>query len=317
MKPARNAVVKRCGATLVGIAIAVMVWVSPAGAESTVPSVKSQTPDRWARLVCGDVSTWLKARGEAEMGTAQVLGALSAGDVSAKSAKARLTRASDRAVKATDALFDDVKAAGAPNVNGGKQVARAYVRTLSQYGDAYEQARTAFTRAGSADSQQFAAKALEINGVLAVDLAAVGIDPVEELRAVPEIAAAITASCGDVASYLGAKVEQPCQSVLSTARHLADVDSQEGPLPEDSPQLQALVDEEFRAFGQLQNGLGGCNVAGVPAPCQKPFETSRHLSEVWNQFQASVVDSPQEQTLYDELTRTYDALRNDLSAMCR
>jgi hypothetical protein len=303
--------------TLVTLAIAEMAWMSPAPAMTTVPSEKAQTPDRWTRLVCRDVSTWLKARGEAEMGTAQVLGALSAGDVSAKSAKAGLTRASDRAVKATDELVDDVKAAGAPNVNGGKQVARAYVRTLSQYGDAYEQARTALTRSGSADGQQFAAEALEINGALAGDLAAVGIDPVEELRAVPEIAAAITASCGDVASYLGAKVEQPCQSVLSTARHLGDVDSQEGPLPEDSPQLQALVDEEFQAFGQLQNGLGRCNVAGVPAPCRKPFDTARHLSEVWNQFQASVVDSPQEQALYDELTRTYDALRSDLGAMCR
>ena len=314
MRPARNALFRRCGATLVGVAIAEMMWMSPAPALTTAPSEKSQTPDRWTRLVCRDVSTWLKARDEAEMATAQVLGAVSTGDVSAKSAKARLVRVNDRAVQATDELVDDVKAAGTPKVSAGKQIARAYVRTVNQYGDAYERARTAFNKA---DSRQFAAKAGEINGALAGDLAAVGLDPVEELRAVPELAAAITASCGDVASYLGAKVEPPCQAVLSTARHLADVDSQERPLPEDSPQYEALVDEEFRAFGQLQNEFSGCNVAGVAAPCRKPFETSRHLSEVWDQYQASALDSPQEQALLDELIRTYDALRNDLAAMCR
>jgi len=317
MRPPVSAMLKRCGVTLVTVAIAEMTWMSPAPALTTGPSGKSQTPDRWTRLVCRDVSTWLKARGEAETTTAEILGSLSTGGVTAKSAKARLVRENDQAARATDELVDNVKAAGTPTVSGGRQLARAYIRTLTQYGDAYELARTAFTKTGSADSRQFAAKASEINGALAGDLAAVGLDPVEELRAVPEIAAAITASCGDVASYLGARFEPPCQSVLSTARHLADVDSQEGPLPEDSTQLQPLVDEEFRSFGQLQNEFGGCNVAGAPAPCRKPFETARHLSEVWNQFQASVVDSPQEQALYDELTRTYDALRNDLGAMCR
>jgi hypothetical protein len=294
-----------------------MVLASPAAADGTVPSASSQTPDRWARLVCRDVSTWLKARGEAETVTVQALGALSAEDVTAKTAKARLMRASDQAAQATNEFIDDVKAAGIPNVNGGKQLARAYARTLTQYGEAYEQARTAYTKAGAADRQQFAAKAQEINGALAADLAAVGIDPVEELRAFPDIAAAISASCGDVATYLGAKIEPPCQAVLSTARHLADVDSQERPLPEDSPQYEALVDEEFRSFGQLQGEFGGCNVAGVPAPCRKPFETSRHLSEVWDQYQASALDSPQEQALLDELVRTYDGLRNELQAICR
>lgn len=317
MRPPVRAMLKQCGVTLVTVAIAEMMWTSPAPAMTRAPSPKSQTPDRWTRLVCRDVSTWLKARGEAEAGTVQALGALSAGDVNPKTAKARLVRGSNRAVQATDEVVDDVRAAGTPNVNGGKQVVRAYVRTLSQYGDAYEQARAAFNKARSADGQQFAAKAQEINGALAADLAAVGVDPVEELRAVPEITAAITASCGDVATYLGTKVEAPCQSVLNTARHLADVDGQERPLPDDSPQYEALVDEEFRAFGQLQNEFGSCNVTGVPAPCRKPFDTSRHLSEVWDQYQASALDSPQEQALLDELTRTYDALRNDLAAMCR
>jgi hypothetical protein len=191
------------------------------------------------------------------------------------------------------------------------------VRTLREYGDAHKQARAAFAKASTREKLQFATEAQEISGELAADLAAVGIDPVEELRAVPEIAAAISASCAAVAAYLGARIEPPCQSVLSTARHLAEVDSQERPLPEDSPQYEALVDEEFRSFGQLQSEFGSCNVAGVPAPCRKPFETSRHLSEVWDQYQASALDSPQEQALLDELVRTYDGLRNDLQAICQ
>jgi hypothetical protein len=48
------------------------------------------------------------------MGTVQALGALSTGDVSARTAKARLVRANDRAGKATDQVVDDVRAAGTP-----------------------------------------------------------------------------------------------------------------------------------------------------------------------------------------------------------
>jgi hypothetical protein len=317
MRPPVSAMLKGCGVTLVTVAIAEMMWMSPAPALSTARSEKPQTPDRWTRLVCRDVSTWLKARGEAETGTVQALGALKAGDVNPKTAKTGLMRANDRAVRATDEVVDDVRGAGTPNVNGGKQVVGAYVRTLRQYGDAYERAHTAFTKAGTADRQQFSAEAQEIDGALEADLAAVGVDPVEELRAVPELAAAITSSCGDVATYLGVKVEPPCQAVLTTARYLTEVDAQEAPLPDDSPQLDSLVDEELRAFGQLQTEFGGCNVAGVPAPCQKPFETARRLAEVWNQYWAAALDSPEEQALYDELIRTYDALRNDLAAMCR
>jgi hypothetical protein len=308
---------KRCGVTLVTVAIAGMMWMSPAPAMSTTPSATTQTADRWTRLVCRDVSTWLKARGEAETATVETLGAVTAGDVTAKAAKARLTRASDRAVQATNELVDDVKQAGVPKVDGGKQLAKAYVRTLTDYAGAYKQARTAFTKAKADDAQSFSAAAQAINNTLASDLTAVGVDPVEELRAVPELTTGISASCGDVSTFLTTRIDAPCQAALTTARHLTEVDSQEAPLPEDSPQLEALVDEEYRAFSQLQTELGACNVAGVPAPCRRPFDTSRHLSETWNQYQASALDSPQEQALYDELTRTYDGLRNDLGAVCR
>jgi hypothetical protein len=301
-------------------AVAAFALVPPTVAAALDASAKRVPSDRWAGSVCGAVSNWLKARGEVETRVSETLGDLAAGDLRAQRAKTRLTRATARGVDATDRLSNEVKSAGTPNVNGGKQIEGGYLLTLAEYEDAYVQARAALARTETGDTRQFAAAAEETNVTLASDLAEVGADPIEELRAVPELASAINASCGDVASYLVTKIDAPCRAVLDTTQRLPDLTSQYlavAPNPE-SPQEIAQFDEMNRVvFGQFRTQFAACNIAGLPAPCRKVFQTSQHLAEVWNQFGASEQGSPLEQAQKDELARQADALRSDLQGMCR
>ena len=301
------------------MAATAFVAVAPAGALEMDESAAEQvTPERWTRSVCREVSTWLKARGDVDTRFAETLSGLSGGTLSAKAAKTRLSRATAEGVAASDSFAKEVKAAGTPKVDGGKQVARAYVKTLADYGDVYKQARTDFARAKTANKERFITTAQEINGTLAADLAAVGIDPVEDLRAVPELALGITASCGDVASFLMTKIDQPCQAALTTARHLSDINTQGEGVPLDSPQFEALGQELLRTFSQLQNEVGGtCNVSSVIAPCRRPFEDAQHTVELWKQFPTTDPASPQGEALVNELTRQFEVLRTDLQSMCR
>jgi hypothetical protein len=302
----------------VALAAAAMFFLTTsAAAWAAGSSAQPVTPDRWTRSVCREVSTWMKTRGEVDARYVEILGALSSGSLGAKAAKTRLSRAIEQGVDASDGFTKAVRAAGTPNVDGGTQVARSYRTTLADNADAYKQARNDLARAKTSNREHFAATAQEINSTLTADLAAIGVDPVEELRPVPELAAGISASCADVASYLMAKIDAPCQAVLSTARHLADVDNQQDPAPIDSPELDALLVEEERAFGQLQGEFGGCNIPAIPAPCRKPFEDSQQLASLWNQFFNAPVDSPQEAAAETELNRQYDVLRSDLQVMCR
>jgi hypothetical protein len=315
MRSARRAGLAYPVAVLAALATVVLT-TSAAATAADSSATQPITPDRWTRTVCREVSTWLKARSDVDARSLESLGALSGGSLSAKAAKTRLSRASAEGVEATDRFIKEVKEAGAPSVQGGKQVARSYLATLGDYGGAYEQADKDLARAKTPNREQFTTTAQEINATLVAGVAAVGVDPVEELRPVPELAAGISASCGDVASYLMGKVDAPCQAVLTTTRHLADVDKQQDTAP-DTPEGAAPFDEEERAFGQLQGQFAGCNIPAVPAPCRKPFEDSQHLADLWNQFFASPVGSPQEESLEVELNRQYDLLRTDLQVMCR
>lgn len=293
-----------------------IVFASPTGAADAA-ATEQVTPDRWTRSVCREVSTWLKTRGEVDARFLETLGGLSDGSLSAKAAKTRLSRVTTQGVEATDRFIKEVKEARTPSVEGGKQVARSYLTTLADYSDAYKQARKDLARAKTKNTEQFTTTAQQINGTLAAELASIGLDPVEELRPVPELAAGISASCGDVASYLMTKIDPGCQDVLTTARHAADVDSQEDTVPVESPQFDQLLEDEERTLGQLETELGACNVAAVPAPCRRPFEDSQQLPRLWNEFIASPLDSPQEEALEAELNRQYDAFRSDIQSMCR
>ena len=303
-----------CWAVVVLTAVTAFVVAAPVAAArpATFPA-RPVTADRWTRSVCRDVSTWLQARGEIETRITETLGALS-GDLRGVVAKARLTRATARGIEASNRLFNDVKAAGTPNVNGGEQLTSAYLKTLRGYSDAYSQARSEFAQTKTKDKQQFAIAVQQINGTLVPKVAT---DPVEGLRATPELVAGINGYCGDIATYLAAKIDPSCSAVLDTTRQLVDVDNRVLALPGDATESDSLSGDEERLFGQLRNQLGACNVAGVPGACQKLFDSARRLADVDSQFVASPVGSAQEQSLADQEARQFDIVRSDVAAVCR
>jgi hypothetical protein len=313
MKPVREG---RCGywvALVVSAAMALVVAAPAAAAHSATFPARPVTADRWTRSVCRDVSTWLQARGEIETRISETLGALS-GDLRAVVAKVRLTRATARGIEASNRLFNDAKAAGTPNVNGGEQLTSAYLKTLRGYSDAYSQARSELARTKTTDKQQFAIAAQQINGTLVPKVAT---DPVEGLRATPELVAGINGYCSDVATYLAAKIDPSCGAVLDTTRQLVDVDNRVLALPADATERDSLSGDEERVFGQLRNQLAACNVAAVPRACQKLFDSARRLADVDSQFVASPMGSAQEQSLADEEARQFDIVRSDVAAVCR
>jgi hypothetical protein len=301
------------GAVVLTAAAAFVVAAPVAAAQRATSSARPVTADRWTRSVCRDVSTWLKTRGEVETRIAETLGAL-AGDLRASLAKARLTRATGRGVEATDRLVKDVKTAGTPKLNGGEQLASGYVKMLRGYGDAYRQARTELARTKTTDKQQFVIGAQQINGTLAPKVAT---DPVEGLRATPELAAGINGNCGDVASYLAAKIDPSCRAVVDTTHQLVDVDNRLGAAPVDATETASLAGDEERLFDQLRNQFGACNSAALPGACGKVFDSAHRLADLDSQFQASPVDSAQEQSLLDDETRQFDTVRSDVTALCR
>ena len=308
--PHRLGMLATATAVVVGLA-------STAGALTVQASPKPVPPDRWTGSVCGAVSTWLKEKGDVEARVSETLGDLAAGDVRAKAARTRLTRANARAVAATDRLIDKVRSAGTPSVSGGKQLASRYQKTLAEYQDAYKDAGAALADENTGNTQQFITTAQQVNGDLVGDLAEVGTDPIEELRAMPELAPTINAFCGDVASYLVAKIDPACRTSLDTTQRLPDLTSQYLAAAPDSPQELSMFDQmDQLVFGQFRPQLATCNVNGLPGSCRKVFQTSQHLAEVWNEFGNSEQGSPLEQTQKDDLSRTADTLRSDLQAVC-
>jgi hypothetical protein len=312
MRPAHR-ILRRYG--FLAAATAATLFVSApalATAHGDASAARSVTAERWMRSVCRDVSTWLKTKGEVEARASETLGAL-AGGVSAETAKKRLTRAMTRGRGASDQLISSIKAAGTPTVAGGKELAAAHLKTLGSYRDAYDQARTELQRTKTTDSQQFTMQAQQINGSL---VQRVGTDPVEPLRAAPELVSAISGYCLDVASYLAAKIDPPCRAALDTTQQLVDVENRYAAAPADSQDGLSLLLEEDRVTGQLRNQLTACTRAGLPGPCRKVFETAQRLVDIDQQI-ASDPNSPQAQPLSEEWARQFDGLRSDAAAVCR
>lgn len=310
MRPVRK---RRCGLWVAVVTVATAFAAAPLAGADAAARMRPVTVERWARSVCRDVSTWLKARAEVETRVSEVLAALS-GDVRAPVARARLTRATGRGAEASDRLVSEVRAAGTPNLNDGEQLANTYLRTLRGYGDAYRQARSELARTKTTDKEQFAIAAQQINATLVPKVAT---DPVEGLRATPELVAGINGNCADVASYLAAKIDPSCRAVVDTTQQLVDVDNRLGAAPADSTESDSLAGDEVHLFEQLGNQLGACNAGALPGACRAVFDGAQRLSDLNRQFLAAPEGSPQEQSLSDNHTREFDAVRSEVAAVCR
>jgi Septum formation len=187
----------------VTVGVLVSVTLAPAAA-ATADRPTPANPERWMRSVCRDVSSWFDATDKSEGRITETVERLKNSDGTPKATKTRLVDATASGAKASDELIAGVRSAGVPKLADGKQVAGAYLKVVTGYRDAYEQSRTAYQHTRTRDKQQFLAAVETIEADRAADLQEVGLDPVEELRGVPELAAAIDsqAPCGNVESYL-------------------------------------------------------------------------------------------------------------------
>jgi hypothetical protein len=136
------------GTVLAGVAVVSFGLVAPAGAAP---------PGQWSSKVCTSLSDWSEelARLSADLEPPD--------DPTPKQVKAALIEFLGEAVDATDALLDDIEAAGTPDVDQGKGVARVFLRGIGRarelFADAEEDARNLPT--GSRAKLQARAQAIE------------------------------------------------------------------------------------------------------------------------------------------------------------
>jgi hypothetical protein len=265
------------------------------------PPAAAQNPERWGRTVCRDVSAWLDAKTQVGSRAQQVLDGLTARELSATTAKRRLGRAYADGATMTSKLVKGVQSAGVPKFAAGKTVASQYVATLTGYRDAYGTAAAALDEANPRDAALFATTAQQVNTTLAADLLVVGTDPIEDLRSVPELTAALAGSCGAVERHLVQTIDAGCNAALDQVQRVVDAENAFQATPTGYPEETAAGDALYQAIDVLRTTLAPCNVPGVAsAPCRTALETAQSLIGAEDRYRAAPVDSPEETTAGDE-----------------
>jgi len=261
----------------------------------------STSSDRWGRAVCQDVSTWLDAKLQVESHAQHVLGGLTAGDLSATTAKRRLARAYSDGVKASSELLDGVESAGVPKLDQGKVLASEYRATLAGYRAAYAKAAAALSRASTRDKSQLIAVVQQIDTTLANDLRVVGMDPVEDLRPVQALAPAISGSCAPVEKYLAETIDAGCNGALDQAQRVVDAENTFQAAAVGSPEETAAADAYIQTVAALRGALASCTVPGIASvPCRTILETAQRIVAAEDRYQAAPVDSPEETAAGDD-----------------
>jgi hypothetical protein len=266
-------------------------------------SSKVVNADRWARSVCGGVSTWVDQRTAMDAQVQGILADLGAGKVQAVAAKKRLALAYSKAAAASDALVTSVKATGAPQIPSGRALAIQYAGTLSSYADAYRTARTTFANVKAKSGEEIIAAAQQVNTKLAADLAVVGADPIEELRPVTELAEALAASCANIETYLVKAIDAPCRAAIDAAQVVLDAQNRFQAAAAGSAEEDAADSAFDAASDNLRSALGACNVPGVVAVgCRTVLQTAQAFADAEGRFLASAVDSPEETTANNDMS---------------
>ena len=286
---------------IVVVAIAVMSSVS-AGAATT--GARTVAPERWVRGICRHTSEWLDERDSAKTTVETVNAELAGGELTAKAATKRLLSAYSEATSASGRLVEQVTAQGVPKVDQGPRVAAQFQQRVSEYRDAYEHARTDLAHESTKDAAQYVLAAQAIDATVVADLAETGGDPLEDLRAVPELAAGIEASCSSVDEHLNATVATAgCTAGVATARdYVALLDRLQATAP-GSPEETALADQAFELANKWRGDLGGCNSAAVLGPCKPALDTAQQDVAAAARYVGTPADSPEEQAALDEWTR--------------
>ncbi len=136
---------------VVGVAVASFGIVAPAGAAP---------PGEWSSDVCTSLTDWSEE-------LARLSGDLEPPDeATPKQVKAALIDFLGEAVDATDALLDDMEAAGAPEVDQGKAVARVFVRGIGRARELFADAQDDARNLPTGDRAKFQARGRAIERAL-------------------------------------------------------------------------------------------------------------------------------------------------------
>lgn len=236
---------------MVVAAVASGALVAPAAASEKTVSPKTAepvSPDRWMRSVCRSVLDWLETTDELDLRIFNAIEDLETDELAPRVARKRLVGASEKAVEATEELVKEVKSAGRPRVDGGKSIARDYVATLKEYRDVYRSSRDAFAEQKPRDQDAFIDGVTEIDDARWEDFKVIGLDPLEELRPVPELASAIDSesACGELDAFLRSFVSFAPVDVGDCVEILADfLDELEAVDCEEPHEGEVFVVEEY------------------------------------------------------------------------
>ena len=272
------------------------------------------TPERWTRTVCGGVSTWLDQRAATAAQVQAVLVDLAGGKVSTKVAKKRLDAAFAEGAAASATLLKSVKAAGTPKITDGKTVASQYVATLSGYANAYKTAATTFAQDATTNTEEISAAAQQVQAKIASDVAIVGVDPIEDLRPVTELATSLSAACTAVETYLAKSIDAPCRTAVDSIQTVLDAEARFEGTAQGSPEEDAANTAWLDASHALRSTIGGCNVPGsVSLGCRTVLQTALGYVDAVNRFEDSPADSPEEATANTDMTTTLTQLTGQIA----
>ena len=137
----------RGGWCTVVVVAALVVLAAPAAA---VAAAKTVPVKAWSGSVCKDFSRW-----EVQLTRLGATGAVA----NPTAGKAAITKFFTGAIKATDRLAKDLKAAGVPAVKHGTAIAAAFASSVKSLRGAYAKAKTSAAALPTGDPATFAAAA--------------------------------------------------------------------------------------------------------------------------------------------------------------
>jgi hypothetical protein len=164
---------------------------------AAAPSGAATSPDAWASSVCGALDTWVDSVQSASEKVA------SSKPTSAANVRKKLTKLLAVTEKRTAALLADLKAAGRPDVKGGKQIAATIREGFRQVLSAVADAKRSLAKANTGDATAFLNSARSVQDALESSLEGVqaAFSAVRSADIAPLLAAfAADKHCGAVAS---------------------------------------------------------------------------------------------------------------------
>jgi hypothetical protein len=181
-----------------GMALATIGATAAGARDKPVPA------ERWVRGVCSGWSEYADDEIIASGAVNDVLADLEAGEVKPKKARERLFRLQRTRLNGIDRVVRAVQRSDVPTLENGADIRRAYLDTVKEYRTVEAQQLVEYRKLRPASGDELRTAVQEAEQRRYENINTIGYDPLEELKASPELATAIdgAAACGEVAEWL-------------------------------------------------------------------------------------------------------------------